>query len=134
MDLDMISIGDRVKMRRKELGLSQTDIYEKCDISSGALSKIENGKVVPSIIAFHKLSLALDCDMSWLATGTSANMQSDIICKYEKELLNNFRELDQDSQEEIMDIIFMKLRRIKRAEKNMAKSYNSGTVQSDKLA
>ena len=56
MELDMIGIGERIKTRRKELKLSQTDIYERCDITSGALSKIENGKTTPSVIAFYKLS------------------------------------------------------------------------------
>ena len=54
MELDMIGIGERIKTRRKELKLSQTDIYERCDITSGALSKIENGKTTPSVISFHK--------------------------------------------------------------------------------
>ena len=52
MNLNMISIGERIKHRRKELNLSQIDIYEKCDIKSGSLSKIENGKTIPSILAF----------------------------------------------------------------------------------
>ena len=64
MELDMIGIGERIKTRRKELKLSQTDIYERCDITSGALSKIENGKTTPSVIAFYKLSQVLECDMN----------------------------------------------------------------------
>ena len=52
MELDMMGIGERIKTRRKELKLSQTDIYERCDITSGALSKIENGKTTPSVIGF----------------------------------------------------------------------------------
>ena len=78
MELDMIGIGERIKTRRKELKLSQTDIYERCDITSGALSKIENGKTTPSVIAFYKLSQVLECDMNWLATGISSNMQKSV--------------------------------------------------------
>ena len=44
MELDMMGIGERIKTRRKELKLSQTDIYERCDITSGALSKIRKRK------------------------------------------------------------------------------------------
>ena len=89
---DMMGIGERIKTRRKELKLSQTDIYERCDITSGALSKIENGKTTPSVIAFYKLSQVLECDMNWLATRISSNMQKSNICKLEEELLNGFRE------------------------------------------
>ena len=102
MELDMMGIGERIKTRRKELKLSQTDIYERCDITSGALSKIENGKTTPSVIAFYKLSQVLECDMNWLATGISSNMQKSNICKLEEELLNGFRELPEDDKEELM--------------------------------
>ena len=76
MNFNMISIGERIKNRRKELNLSQIDIYEKCELTSGALSKIENGKTIPSILVFYKLSQALDCDINWLLTGDSSHLQN----------------------------------------------------------
>lgn len=83
MEINMLEIGERIKTRRKDLGLSQTAVYEKCDITSGALSKIENGKTTPSINVFYKLSEVLDCNMEWLITGES-NMKGT--CRfYEKE-------------------------------------------------
>lgn len=121
MELDMIGIGVRIKTRRKELKLSQTDIYERCDITSGALSKIENGKTTPSVIAFYKLSQVLECDMNWLATGISSNMQNANICKLEEELLNGFRELLEEDKEELMEILEMKLRKVQRARGTSAK-------------
>lgn len=114
MELDMMGIGERIKTRRKELKLSQTDIYERCDITSGALSKIENGKTTPSVIAFYKLSQVLECDMNWLATGISSNMQKSNICKLEEELLNGFRELPEDDKEELMGLLQLKLRKVKK--------------------
>lgn len=35
MDVSMESIGERIKARRKELQLTQTDIFEMCGIRSG---------------------------------------------------------------------------------------------------
>lgn len=122
MELDMIGIGERIKTRRKELKLSQTDIYERCDITSGALSKIENGKTTPSVIAFYKLSQVLECDMNWLATGISSNMQKSNICKLEEELLNGFRELPEDDKEELMGLLQLKLRKVKKERDVTAKS------------
>lgn len=87
MELNMTDIGKRIKDRRKELNLSQLDIYERCDITSGALSKIENGKTTPSITAFYKLSSILECDMDWLATGYSSDLQNAHICQFDDELL-----------------------------------------------
>lgn len=132
MELDMIGIGERIKTRRKELKLSQTDIYERCDITSGALSKIENGKTTPSIIAFYKLSQVLECDMNWLATGISSNMQKSNICKKEEKLLNGFRELPEDDKEELMEILEMKLRKVKKETERIAKlSGLTGTEKDD---
>lgn len=102
--------------------LSQTDIYERCDITSGALSKIENGKTTPSVIAFYKLSQVLECDMNWLATGISSNMQKSNICKLEEELLNGFRELPEDDKEELMGLLQLKLRKVKKERDVTAKS------------
>lgn len=115
MEISMASIGERIKMRRLALHLTQTDIFEKCGISSGVLSRIENGKNVPSVIAFHKLAQVLECDMNWLATGESVNIQNGILCKNEEKLLSGFRELSEDEQEELIGILILKLRKGKGA-------------------
>lgn len=109
MNLNMISIGERIKHRRKELNLSQIDIYEKCDITSGSLSKIENGKTIPSILAFFKLSQSLNCDINWLLTGYSSHMHNLGFCKKDEEYLTVFHQLSDDDQDEIIEIINLKL-------------------------
>ena len=68
MELDMMGIGERIKTRRKELKLSQTDIYERCDITSGALSKIENGKREFDEKRLDKLATAFELDFDELKT------------------------------------------------------------------
>lgn len=105
----MISIGERIKHRRKELNLSQIDIYEKCDITSGSLSKIENGKTIPSILAFFKLSQSLNCDINCLLTGYSSHMHNLGFCKKDEEYLTVFHQLSDDDQDEIIEIINLKL-------------------------
>lgn len=134
MELDIIGIGERIKTRRKELGFSQTDIYERCDITSGALSKIENGKTTPSIIAFYKLSQVLECDMNWLATGISSNMQKTNICKLEEELLNGFRELPEDDKEELIGLLQLKLRKVKKEKDVTAKLSPSEDTETSDMA
>lgn len=127
MELNMIGIGERIKLRRKELGLSQTDIYNKCDITSGALSKIENGKTTPSIVVFYKLSQILECDMNWLATGSS-NSQNCALCKQEELLLTGFRELNTEEQDELLEILNLKVRKARRVKETLAKSSRSMTT------
>lgn len=133
MEIDMISIGERIKMRRLELHLTQTDIFDQCGITSGALSKIENGKTAPSIIVFHKLSTVLQCDMNWLATGESANVQISTICKKEESLLNSFRKLSEDEQEEFLEFMDIRLRRSGRGKTVLTKSSASMTTEKDDM-
>lgn len=134
MDEKMISIGERIKSRRKELGLTQLDIKASCGISSGALSSIENGGRTPSVIAFSQIAQALQCSMDWLATGTSPNTETVSFSKSEEALLNDFRQLSLDDQEEIRDIIALKLKRTKRTESGARSSHSEGQNISDKLA
>jgi len=122
MEIDMISIGERIKERRKELRLTQTDIKRECGISSGALSEIENGNRTPSVITFHMLAQVLDCSMDWLATGISPNEKILTISSCEEKLLNGFRELSEDDQEELIGLLEMKLRKTHRARETSAKS------------
>lgn len=135
MDVSMESIGERIKARRKELQLTQTDIFEMCGIRSGALSRIENGTSVPSVILFYRIAEVLQCDMNWLITGVSSNMKNKVFSKYEEELLNGFRQLDQDDQDELMGLLALKLRKVKRDGEKMATLSNSDDGEaSDKLA
>lgn len=142
MEIIMKSIGERIRDRRKELHLTQNDIKSACGISSGALSEIENGNRTPSIIIFHALSEVLQCSMDWLATGKTPDTENAIISssedfrsEVEVELLKGFRQLDQDDQDELMGLLALKLRKVKRDGKELAKLSNSedGEV-SDKLA
>jgi len=98
---DINIIGERIKSRRNSLSLTQTDIHRQCGISSGALSKIENGSSIPSIMIFHKLSQVLECSMDWLMTGLSSNEQISLSLS-ETSLLNYFRQLNETNQNEIL--------------------------------
>lgn len=127
---DMKSIGSRILERRKELRLTQTDIFNKCGLATGALSKIENGIRVPSCTIFYDLACALDCSMDWLMTGKSANEHNARLCQKEEKLLNGFRELSEDDQEELIGLLEMKLRKTHKARETNAKS--SGLTDTEK--
>lgn len=121
MEIVMKNIGERIRNRRKELHLTQTDIKSACGISSGALSEIENGNRTPSIIIFHALSEILECSMDWLATGTYPNIEDINISPYEdtsseteSKLINGFRQLNQDEQDELVEILMLKLKKAKK--------------------
>lgn len=122
MDISMDSIGNRIRERRKELKLTQTDMHRECGISSGALSQIENGSRVPSAIAFYSISQALNCSMEYLMTGVSPETKNTEIFGNEKKLLDGFQELPEEDQAELLEILEVKLRKVQRARGTSAKS------------
>lgn len=130
MEIDMESVGNRIKNRRKEMQLTQTDIFDMCGIRSGALSRIENGTSVPSVILFYRIAQILECDMQWLLTGVSSNMENIAISKNEEALLEGFREVSEEDKEELMEILEMKLRKTHKARGTNAKS--SGLTDTEK--
>jgi len=54
-----LAIGHEVRTLRKKLGLTVTDLANATGISSGMLSKIENGNISPSLSSLQALSGAL---------------------------------------------------------------------------
>ena len=109
--MEMKIVGKRIRDRRKELQLLQTDIQAKCGISSGALSEIENGNRIPTISTFFQLAEILDCSMDWLITGKAVHGGADLISENEEKLLNGFRLLQKEEQEELMEILNLKLKK-----------------------
>lgn len=106
-------IGVRIKKRRKELHLTQVQIKELCGISNGNLSDFENGNRLPSANALIALSKSLRVSVDWILTGENYRNPDILLEKSlsdsETEMLSNFRKLDIFNQEEIKEIIKLKL-------------------------
>ncbi len=118
-------IGQRIKNRRRELKITQTQIQQETSISSGNLSCIENGKYLPSAIALLELSKILDCSIDWILTGKSSISENQTILETREEtLLNGFRMLPEDEQKELIEILEMKLRKIHKTRMDSTGSYN----------
>jgi len=124
IDIDMNSIGRRINNRRKELNLTQTDIKHNCGISSGNLSEIENGNRAPSTLTLYRLSTVLNCSIDWIVTGKSSDKKNLFISDIEENLLCGFRMLKAEDQNELMEIMQLKLRRVKGASNEMVGSSN----------
>ena len=53
-------LGNRLKERRTEVGLTQADLAERCGVSRKTVNTVENGVFVPSTLLALKLATALD--------------------------------------------------------------------------
>ena len=60
---------ERLKKRRKDLGLTQADIYRAVGVSNYTVSSWESGKHKPEGENLMALCNILGCDPDWLLTG-----------------------------------------------------------------
>lgn len=129
------SIGSRIKQRRKELGLTQMQIKQEIGISSGNMSDIENGNKLPSTPALISLSAVLNCSIDWILKGENYDNKTQFLSnERESLLLNNFRKLSINDQEELIEILEIKLRKIQKERGIYTESSPLPKVQNNNIA
>jgi putative transcriptional regulator len=63
-------LGNRLKERRTELGLTQAELAERCSVSRKTINTVENGVFIPSTVLALRLAAALERPVEqlfWLA-------------------------------------------------------------------
>lgn len=70
MELDYKQIGKRIAKRRKQLGLKQSVVEERADLSQKYLSNIECAYSIPSTEVIMRLAIALDTTPDEFLVGT----------------------------------------------------------------
>jgi transcriptional regulator with XRE-family HTH domain len=60
------NLGIKLKLARQTKGFTLKELAERGDCSESLLSKIENGKAMPSLPLVHRLVHALETNISWL--------------------------------------------------------------------
>lgn len=117
MNIDMKTIGARIKARRIELGLKQTQIKDSVGISSGNLSEIENGNRTPSMITLFRLSEILNCSIDWIVKGFSSDKEKDAfsLSEDEKSIITYFRGMTTSDQEDFILVAEMKYNKVHNA-------------------
>ena len=71
LELDYRTIGSRIARRRKNLGLTQAKVAERCEISDQDLSNIERAVSIPSTEVVMRLALALNTTPDAFLVGTA---------------------------------------------------------------
>lgn len=88
-----ITMGRRIRLRRKELGLTQNKLAELLEISNNHLSSIENGREKPSLEKFVILCELLKTTPDFLLLG---NLHS---CNVSQNISDNLRLCDTEDIE-----------------------------------
>lgn len=70
--IDYTLIGNRIKAKRKEKGITQENLAEKLSVSVGYISQLERGKTKISLDTLSKISDATDCDIADLIKDSSS--------------------------------------------------------------
>lgn len=94
-----MSIGSRLRQWRKKEGIASNVLAAQCGFSEGALSNIENDKVLPSAKILLKLNEQYDLSIDWLLTGKSSSVPN----AYE-ELLLIYDSLNNAQKEQLIQI------------------------------
>lgn len=69
MDDFLIGIGKRIKMIRKKQGITISNLASNAGVSNGLISRIENGRTIPSLPVLLEIIGALEIDVSTFFEG-----------------------------------------------------------------
>lgn len=69
--IDYKLIGQRIKAKRNELKITQDTLADSINMTTYYISKIENGKVTPTLDTLAHIAFHLNMDLSYLITGSS---------------------------------------------------------------
>uniref|UniRef100_N2ABF3 HTH cro/C1-type domain-containing protein n=1 Tax=Eubacterium plexicaudatum ASF492 TaxID=1235802 RepID=N2ABF3_9FIRM len=83
MDFQYYEMGNRIKIRRKELKLKQAELAESLEIPNNHMSSIETGRQKPSMDIFIGICKYLNVTPDYLLLGTmhAYNVPQDILDK-----------------------------------------------------
>lgn len=102
-------VGERVRRRRKELGMRQEDVAKRLNRNINTVSGIEKGKYLASFAQAVSLADALDCSLEWLA-GTSSRKEqpSDPFAPLpmmQRRVMNELNALSWKDQREVLTYV-----------------------------
>jgi len=72
-----MEIGERIKIKRKEMGLTQEDLATKLNVTFQAVSKWENNTSTPEITSMNNLAKALNTTLDYLINGIEPEGSSE---------------------------------------------------------
>lgn len=116
----METLGQRIKLCRKEKRLSQHELAVACGVSQQLISFLENGKVESTTEIFN-FAKVLGVHPHWLATGEGAMKYDDLIVATEdKTLLELLRRLSTQQKNDAIT----RFHKLISQNENVVKEYN----------
>ena len=119
-----MGLSNRLKERREQLGLTQSEVASLLGITPGAVGNYENGVSTPKADILFKVFDALKCDANYLLQdGMNERSQEDTATPLEMEhLVKKYRDLD-DHGKKMVDFTLKE-----EYERSIAEKKNSNNV------
>lgn len=107
-ELDYISIGRKIRTRRKELGVTQEYIANCLDINPSHISNIECGRTNPSLTALINIANVLQCSVDYFINGeyTFENQKNNSV-ELDNEIIKTLQYSDKKKKEKILKMIHL---------------------------
>lgn len=117
--MDTLAIIKRIELRLAELGMSKAEFYEESGISSASYSQWNTGKYNPSRTKLQKAAIVLNLDLDYLCYGCNdkektptVSGERDILDEVDIAFYGGYKELSEDDQKTIRDMVqLMRARR-----------------------
>lgn len=94
------AVGKAIAKHRKILGMTQADLAERLNMSNDAISRLERGNIVPSVIRLFELAEIFDCDAEDLLNGGS-NRNRDLALR----LANLMMDIEEEKRLQMVDLM-----------------------------
>lgn len=86
----LIQIGQQIKERRRNKGITLQELADLASVSKGLISQIENNRVVPSLMVLVDIIRALDVDMNIFFKNIADSKGQKVILVNKKEQYVHF--------------------------------------------
>lgn len=97
--VDLVEIGKRIQMRRKQQGMTQEQLADKMDVSIQMVSNLERGNKAIRIENLIKLSQILNISTDYILTGKETTDDMQTLA----EQMANLSQRDRKMMELLMD-------------------------------
>lgn len=99
-----MSIGDKIRLRREQLGLSQTELAKRIGVTQGSIGNYENGVSNPKMELLPKLFEALNTDANYLF-GDTVSLHKMEFTYSETIMIQKYRVLDSYGKRAVDDLL-----------------------------
>ena len=106
-----MSFGSRLKNRREELGLKQSELGQRLGITGSAIGNYENGSSSPKADILYRIFDVLKCDANYLFQDEMRELEIDDCTVPEVKMIKKYRALDEHGKEAIDSILEIEYRR-----------------------